>query len=505
MQPAISEPSGPDHILPGARTALLLLLAINLFNYIDRYVLAAVLPKLELDAEMFSASDPWLKTKLGMLTTAFMITYMLLSPVFGWLGDQRSRWVLVGIGVILWSLASGGSGLAIGFWMLICTRCLVGVGEAAYGPVAPSMLSDLYPEKQRGKVLSWFYMAIPVGSALGFVLGGQVAQTSLGWRGAFLVVVVPGIILGCFCFFMHEPPRDKSHSVKAGWGGYFHTVKHLLRIRSFRCATIGLTLICFIQGGVAVWAPYYVLEREARYQVSAKNLENLENLKSSDGTPLVPANVIAEVHKIDQSTVFNRAEFRTELRKVLSKDDYEQHGSRIIDAMPTEDSITLGKVNFFVGAIVVLGGLLATLFGGWLGDKLRDKYRGSYFLVSGYSAIIAFPLFLGMLYVPFPYAWILMFLAVFGLFVNTGPANTILANVTAPTMRATGFAFNILIIHMLGDAISPTIIGYIADQTSLTRGFELAAFFTLIGGLIWVWGSRFLHEDTLAAAQDVPA
>ncbi len=123
MQPASSEPSGPDHVLPGARTALLLLLGINLFNYIDRYILAAILPKLELDAEMFSATDPNLKFKLGTLTTAFMITYMLLSPVFGWLGDQRSRWMLVGIGVILWSLASGGSGLAVGFWLLICTRC----------------------------------------------------------------------------------------------------------------------------------------------------------------------------------------------------------------------------------------------------------------------------------------------------------------------------------------------------------------------------------------------
>ena len=108
---------------------------------------------------------------------------MLLSPVFGRLGDTWSRWGLVGIGVIVWSLASGASGLATGFWVLLVTRCFVGVGEAAYGPVAPAMLSDLYPERHRGKVMAWFYMAIPVGSALGFVIGGASWPTR-PWAGA---------------------------------------------------------------------------------------------------------------------------------------------------------------------------------------------------------------------------------------------------------------------------------------------------------------------------------
>ena len=166
--------------LPGARIALWLLLGINLFNYIDRQVLSAVLPKLALDATLFRPGDPNLQLKLGWLTTAFLVSYMLLSPVFGWLSESHSRWLLIGIGVTMWSLASGGSGLATTFAMLLLTRCLVGIGEAAYGPVAPSMLSDLYPERDRGKILSRFYLAIPVGSALGFVIGGHVAGTTLG-------------------------------------------------------------------------------------------------------------------------------------------------------------------------------------------------------------------------------------------------------------------------------------------------------------------------------------
>ena len=154
--------------MPGARTALVLLLAINLFNYIDRYVLAAVLPKLKL---AFVADDPDARTKLGALTTAFLVSYMLLAPLFGWLGDRMSRWLLVAIGVILWSVASGASGLAAGFAMLLLTRCFVGIGEAAYGPVAPDHDLRPVPGQVRGSVLAWFYAAIPVGSALGYVAG----------------------------------------------------------------------------------------------------------------------------------------------------------------------------------------------------------------------------------------------------------------------------------------------------------------------------------------------
>src|SRR3954453_17193800 len=151
-----SASAGPAQVAPRAGLALALLLSINLFNYIDRQVLSAVLPKLELDASLFAPADPWLKFKPGSLTTAFFVSYMLLSPVFGRLGDTWSRWALVGIGVIVWSLASGASGLATGFWVLLATRCFVGVGEAAYARFAPAVSSDLYPVQQRGKVMAWF-------------------------------------------------------------------------------------------------------------------------------------------------------------------------------------------------------------------------------------------------------------------------------------------------------------------------------------------------------------
>ena len=111
---------------------------------------------------------------------------------------------MVAIGVILWSLASGGTGLAATFGIMLMTRALIGVGEGAYGPVAPSLISDLYPIEKRGAKLSWFYVAIPVGSALGYVFGGYVLKT-LGWRWAFYLVVPPGVLLGLLCLFMREP------------------------------------------------------------------------------------------------------------------------------------------------------------------------------------------------------------------------------------------------------------------------------------------------------------
>src|SRR5690348_11630286 len=170
----------------GARTALGLLLAINMFNYVDRYVLAAVEPAVQKD--FFKPGDPNAEAWMGSLATAFMVSYLVMAPIFGWLADRMSRWLLVGIGVMVWSLASGASGLAAFFTMLLATRCFVGVGEAGYGPAAPTIISDLYPVARRGAVLAWFYAAIPVGSALGFVIGGVIAK-HFGWRVAFYVVV----------------------------------------------------------------------------------------------------------------------------------------------------------------------------------------------------------------------------------------------------------------------------------------------------------------------------
>jgi MFS family permease len=417
--------------LPGARSALILLLLINLFNYIDRQVLAAVEP--EIRRELLSAAEPeQAMFKMGLLSTAFLFSYMLTAPLFGWLADRFSRWLLVGLGVIVWSLASGASGLdwhadvLLAYWILLLTRCFVGVGEGAYGPVAPAMLADLYPVQRRGRVLAWFYMAIPVGGALGYALG-EVVQQTLGWRWAFYLVVPPGVGLGVWCFLRKDPPRGLAESsIVLTRTATLRDYLAVLSIPSYLLNTLGMTAMTFAIGGLAYWMPAFL----------------------------------------------------------------EQKGA--------PGFAGLGPRTLF-GAITALSGLLATLLGGLAGDWLRPRYSGSYFLVSGAALMLGFPTVLAFIYTPFPWAWGFVFLAVFCLFFNTGPTNTILANVTHPSVRASAFALNILIIHLFGDAISPPIIGYIADRRDLETGFLLISVLMLVGGVLWLCGARFLARDTALA------
>jgi MFS family permease len=415
-----------DGPLAGARGALALLLCINLFNYVDRQVLAALEPRIQ--EALFpraAANDPRALTLMGSLSTAFIVSYMVMAPVFGWLADRMSRWLLVGVSVLLWSLASGGSGLAMTFGMLLATRLFVGIGEAGYGPAAPTIIADFYPIARRGAVLSWFYMAIPVGSALGYAAGGAIGS-ALGWRAAFLAVVPPGVILGALCFLRRDPRRGAADLLEppkrqAGLRDYLV----LLHTPSYLLDTAGMAAMTFAIGGIAYWMPRYVAQ--------------------------------------------------------------------------TRHAGELGYVNLVFGGITVVTGLSATLLGGITGDRLRARFPGSYFLVSGVGILLSCPFILLMLWTPFPWAWGWLFLAEFCLFFNTGPSNTILANVTHPAIRATAFAVNIFLIHALGDALSPPLLGYIGGRFGWNAAFGLVVAVTALGGMLWMVGIRYLGADTEAA------
>lgn len=448
--------------LPGARPALLLLLLINLFNYVDRQVLAAVVPSIERSffgaanggsrSAALQALQEWCREHLGfkpelaligVLSMAFMVLYMIGAPVFARLAERRSRWALVGIGVILWSLASGASGLATTFFMLLLTRCFVGVGEAAYGPVAPTILSDLYPVAKRGQILAWFYMAIPVGSALGYVLGGAVAASSLGdfgaerlgihaesWRWAFFLVVPPGLVLGIWSFFMRDPPRGQADGLGDPERGHIRWRDYgaLLRSPSWIFCTLGMTAMTFAIGGIAFWMPYYLAHK-----------------------PGAPAS----------STVI-------------------------------------------FGAITCVAGLVGTLLGGLAGDRLRARFPGSYFLVSGIAMLAGFPFLLLTLSATFPTIWVWLFVTCFCLFFNTGPTNTILANVSHPSIRAAGFALNIFVIHAFGDVLSPVVIGIVGDRYDMNRAFILVGAMFVVAGILWLFGVPHLQRDTAAAPAGLP-
>src|SRR5205823_10604983 len=233
-----------DRPVPGGRTALALLLAINLFNFIDRYVLASV--EREIRAHIFAANDPNAHFLSGALGRAFLWSYMISSLIFGWIADRFSRWVIIGVGVILWSGATAGSGFATTFAFLFAMRLLVGVGEGAYGPAAPTIIADSFPLSIRGRVMSYFYVAIPFGSAIGYAIGGFVAA-HWGWQRAFLVVAPPGVLLGILCFFRRDPrvaPQHLERKRRAHLQDYIA----LARTPSYVLNTLAMTALTFAIG-----------------------------------------------------------------------------------------------------------------------------------------------------------------------------------------------------------------------------------------------------------------
>jgi len=237
---------------------LAVLTLINLLNYLDRYVLAALLPQIK--SSGLSLSD----FELGTLMTGFIIVYLLAAPLFGSLGDRGRRPRLVAIGVTLWSLATAASGLARSYLQLFSARAAVGVGEAAYGTIAPALLADYFPRGSRGRAFAVFYMAIPVGSALGYVFGGLAAQ-AWGWRTAFLLAGLPGLALAVCLRRLVDPPRGVQEpglaaapaagGVAATWALY----RALLRRAPYTLTVLGYAAYTFAMGGLAFWMPTFLM------------------------------------------------------------------------------------------------------------------------------------------------------------------------------------------------------------------------------------------------------
>jgi MFS transporter, Spinster family, sphingosine-1-phosphate transporter len=243
---------------PGPRAAgwgLAVLTAINLFNYLDRWVVAAVVESLKKDL----ALDDF---RIGLLATGFIVVYTVTSPLFGILGDRGSRPKLLAAGVAVWSLATALAGRATGFVSLFLARSTVGIGEAAYGTISPGLLADYYPKSRRGRVFAVFFVAIPVGSALGYVVGGLVDHR-WGWRAAFYVAGLPGLLLALSALALPDPPRGSQDEEGVHEGPPPSTkqvYRDLLRNVPYLLVVLGYAAYTFAIGGLAFWAPAF-LER----------------------------------------------------------------------------------------------------------------------------------------------------------------------------------------------------------------------------------------------------
>jgi MFS family permease len=391
---------------------------LNLINYVDRYILAAVLPRIKTELVL---SD----FQLGLLSNAFLVSYVATSPLFGRLGDRGSRARLLASAGAFWSLATAAAGLARNYTQLVAARAGVGVGEAAYTTIAPSLLADYFPVERRGRTFAIFYMAIPVGAAIGFLLGG-VLERQFGWRGAFYAVGLPGLIAASLALTLPDPPRmltdgaqrDSSESIRA-------TLVSLALNRAYVGTVLGYAAYTFALGGLAVWMPTF-----------------LERVRGLD---LAPA-------------------------------------------------------DFLVGSVTAVSGLGGTFVGGYIGDRLASRFQHGQLWLSGISTLAAVPPALLALTATSPAVYqVSLFIAEFLLFMSTGPINVVIVSVVPATIRAMSMAVSIVAIQVLGGAISPPIIGLLADVGGLARAVLVVPLAIVIAGALWIATARFSSSESRPA------
>jgi predicted MFS family arabinose efflux permease len=398
--------------------SLTVLSLINLLNYTDRYILAGVMKKVQ---DAFHLSD----AEGGLLATTFMVVYLVASPVGGFFGDRMSRKVLIGAAVLLWSFATIASGLASSFLMLVVARALTGLGEAGYGTVAPAFISDLFRKAERSRMLAYFYTAMPLGAAAGFMLGGALGDR-YGWHVAFFVGGAPGLVLGLLAFFLPSPKRGGMEDEPHQHVPFFHGLASLLSNGRFWLVTTGLTLMTFSIGGLSNWMPKF-----------------LETERGFSGT----------------------------------------------------------DAGFSLGLTTVVGGFVGTLAGGVLGDRIEARWRGGAVAMSGVGLVLAAPMM--VLAVKVQSRGLLLtalLVAQFLVFLNNGPLNAAIVNCVSPGFRAFAFSISTMTLHLLGDAASPTIIGWISDRSSLGTAIQLNAVPVVTGGLVLLGGLGLFRREAPPAA-----
>ena len=401
----------------GATLALVLLTALNFVNYIDRYILPGVQ---ELVKGEFHVSD----SQIGSITFWFFLTYMIAAPLTGWLGDHVPRKPLIVGCALLISGVNVFTGTVHEFGALLFRHAILGIGEASLGIYAPALLADYFPEEQRNRILTIFYTAIPVGAAIGYLVG-EVVGARFGWRMPFYVSAVPGLLIALLIlFFLKEPARGASDAgsgrdaglgtEKGGASAFMHQALRLMVNARYMLASLGMAMVTFSLGGISAWMPAFL----------------------------------------------QRAGFS-----------------------PNSVGITLGGITAACG----LGG---TAIGGWLAQRWMRTNGNALFLVSAWSALLAVPpavlCFFGPRATMLPALAVAMFL----IFLGTGPLNAAIVNAVPAAVRATAIAFELFLIHALGDTPSPKLIGIVSDHTTLGTGLGLTLITMVIASGLLFAGAR---------------
>ena len=398
-----------------AWTALALLTALNLLNYADRYVLAGVQPLVQ---RAFQVNDE----RIGSLTFAFFITYMFAAPLTGWLGDRFPRKPLILAGALLWSVLTLSTAMVHTFGELYLRHALVGIGEASFGIFAPALLSDYWPAEQRNRILTMFYLALPIGAALGYILGGTLGQ-AYGWKMPFYAAAAPGLLVVLLVWiFLREPARGASEPLAIRTDSA--TLTGLTHNAAYWTATLGMAMMVFTLGGISVWMPTF-LYRHAH--------------------------------------------------------------------------VSLAGASQILGAITIVDGILGTWLGGWLAQRWLRRNKAALYLLSAWSMLLAAPFAVLVFYGPRSTMVPSLAVAEFMLFLNTGPLNAAIVNAVDASIRSTAIAIELFIIHALGDAPSPRIIGWVSDRSSLREGLAVTLITLVLSAIFIFAGAKYAPEIESAA------
>jgi predicted MFS family arabinose efflux permease len=399
---------------------LALLTTLNLLNYVDRYVMSAVLPRVQDDLHLSNFMG-------GSLFTVFLIGYFATSPIFGTLADRAApggRKRLLMLGVSIWSAATVASGLVHGTASLFAARAVVGVGEASYATIAPTLIDDLAAPAKNARWMAIFSAASPVGSALGYVIGGAVEHAH-GWRAAFFVAGGPGIALALLCLLIAEPlgrPAAPAPDV-------FDSARTLLRIPLYRGSVLGYCAYTAAIGGFAFWAPKYLVERYGLEAGRASEYFGLLTVVSGFVGTLA-GGWLADVAVRRRSTQAARGDIAT--------DDG--------DAAMVRGSLSVCALAAGLGVPLAAAAITAAKPGGFFA-----------FLVPCEIA----------------------------LFMASGPVNVALLRSAPAGLRASAMALGIFAIHLLGDLWSPPAIGLVADHAPMAWAMMAAPLVFAIAAFIW--------------------
>ncbi|KAK4005351.1 hypothetical protein OUZ56_007066 [Daphnia magna] len=368
----------------------------NLTYYMDRFGIAGILTAIQCD---LGATD----SQAGLLQTAFIIPYVIFSPVVGYLGDRYSRRLILVLGIFFWSCATLTASFMPELWSFIVVRSLTGVGEACFSSLAPAIISDLYASNVRSKYLAVYYFAIPVGSGLGYIIFAEVATAADDWRWGLRVTPVFGFItVVLILLFLQDPPRGQSEGSRMKTTSWMNDLKYFATHGSYIWISIATTAVAFIAGAFGAWGPKYI----------TLGLVTQEEQQSEDISDL------------------------------------------------------LGRVSLVFGFITVVTGLMGVIFGSLMGTKLRGKYPTIDPEICGFGVLASVPLIFAMTILargPEAPTYITFFFGQWFLNLNWALATDMLMYTIVPTRRSSAKALQILLNHVLGDAGSPYIIGLLSD------------------------------------------